>query len=156
MHDDLYAHVFALHSDGHTWPEIAAEVRCSEDVVRNMVDHHRATLEARANADQFTLFDAPQDPTRPMAPTSADMWPANSPTARSSASSSAASPSVRSPHPKPSTTTGPRRDNQPTSGPGTSVRGLAPATGGPGGAPRPSRTEQIHANLFSDYDGQKR
>ena len=63
MHDDLYAHVFALHSDGHTWPEIAAEVRCSEDVVRNMVDHHRATLDARANADQFALFDDPESPT---------------------------------------------------------------------------------------------
>ncbi|WJJ14293.1 hypothetical protein P9990_26090 (plasmid) [Prescottella equi] len=63
MHDDVYAHVFAHHSDGHTWPEIAAEVRCSEDDVRNMVDYHRATLEARANADQFTLFDDPQGPT---------------------------------------------------------------------------------------------
>ncbi|NKZ93611.1 hypothetical protein GS966_27970 [Rhodococcus hoagii] len=75
-----------------------------------MVDHHRATLEARANADQFTLFDDPQGPTY--------QW------------------------------------HRP--GPGNRLREPPRPRVDPAAHRAPSRTEQIHANLFSDYDGQKR
>jgi len=91
-----------------------------------------------------------------MAPTSADMWPANLPTARILGifGRSLALRAHRTRNP-------PRRQDRAVT---LSQHRLAAIASESRPRPRvdpaahraPSRTEWIHANLFSDYDGQKR
>lgn len=58
MHDDLYRQAYELRADGREWPDIAAELGCTEAAARKMAHHHSATLDAQAATQQFTLFDS--------------------------------------------------------------------------------------------------
>ncbi|NLE81864.1 MAG: hypothetical protein GX610_20240 [Rhodococcus sp.] len=57
MDEQLHQLAWQLRHNGHGWSEIAAELGCAETVARAMADRYLTDTEARAQKDQFSLFD---------------------------------------------------------------------------------------------------
>jgi hypothetical protein len=55
--EQLHQLAWQLQHHGRDWSEVAAELGCDETVARAMADRHLADTEARAQQNQFSLFD---------------------------------------------------------------------------------------------------
>ncbi|AUM19281.1 hypothetical protein QM787_25490 [Rhodococcus ruber] len=55
--EQLHRAAFDLARAGHSWREVGAELGCDETVARAMARRYEADTEARARADQFSLFE---------------------------------------------------------------------------------------------------